>query len=71
MSNRGEGSVLTLFLLLSFSMVNSSQQILNHQGEVIQPSPRLKFNPTVLQFPGTNLTLKLFVGPTMNEFNRL
>lgn len=69
MSNRGEGSVLTLFLLSS--MVNSSQQILNHQGEVIQPSPRLKFNPTVLQFPGTNLTLKLFVGPTMNEFNRL
>ena len=69
MSNRGEGSVLTLFLLSS--MVNSSQQILNHQGEVIQPSPRLKFNPTVLQFHGTNLTLKLFVGPTMNEFNRL
>lgn len=69
MSNRGKGSVLTLFLLSS--MVNSSQQILNHQGEVIQPSPRLKFNPTVLQFPGTNLTLKLFVGPTMNEFNRL
>lgn len=63
MSNRGGRSAVTLFLLSSFSAVNSSQQILNHQGEIIKPFSCLKFNTIVLQFPGTNLTLELFTGP--------